>query len=101
MARSISNLVNNLSEGLHRSKCNLGHHDKKCKTCEIKYKYCDCFLEFTNFKDGLAVYKCLDSNKNCQTKFNEKLKERFFNTYKFYNHDKNKFILLLRKRFCP
>ena len=36
-------------------------------------------------------------NKNCQTKFDEKLKERFFNTYKFSNHDNNNFILLLRK----
>ena len=36
-------------------------------------------------------------NKNCQIKFDEKLKERFFNTYKFSNHDNNNFILLLRK----
>ena len=26
---------------------------KKCETCEIKYKYCDCFLEYTNFRDDL------------------------------------------------
>ena len=30
-------------------------------------------------------------------KFDKKLKERFFNTYQFSNHDKNKFILLLQK----
>ena len=36
-------------------------------------------------------------NKNCEIKFDEKLKERFFNTYKFSNHDNNNFILLLRK----
>ena len=24
---------------------------KKCETCGIKYKYCICFLEYTNFKD--------------------------------------------------
>ena len=40
-------------------------------------------------------------NKNCQTKFDEKLKERFFNAYKFSNHDNNKFILLLRKSVYP
>ena len=39
-------------------------------------------------------------NKNSQRKFDEKLKERFFNTYKFYN-DNNKFILLLRKGVYP
>ena len=36
-------------------------------------------------------------NKNYQNKFDEKLKERFFNTYKFSNHDKNQFILFMRK----
>ena len=32
---------------------------------------------------------------------NEKLKERFFNTYRFSNHDKNKLILLLQKGVYP
>ena len=36
-------------------------------------------------------------NKHYQHYFNEKLKEQFFNTYKFSNHDNNKFILLWRK----
>ena len=39
------------------------------------------------------------SNKNY--KYDEKLKERFFNTYKFSNHYSNKFILLLRKYIYP
>ena len=26
---------------------------KKCETYGIKYKVCDCFLEYTNFKDDL------------------------------------------------
>ena len=41
------------------------------------------------------------SNKNYQHKFDEKLKEQFFNTYKFSNHSNNKFILLLRKVVYP
>ena len=49
-----------------------------CETCRIKYKYCDCFLEYINFKDDLIEYKCLCCNKNYQQKFDEKLKERFF-----------------------
>ena len=53
MASSLSNLVNNLSEGLHGIKCKLGHDDKQCDTCGIKCKYCNCFLEYTNFKDDL------------------------------------------------
>ena len=42
-------------------------------------------------------YKCLCCNKNYQHKFNEKLKEKSLNTYKFFNHNNNKFILSLRK----
>ena len=53
MANSFLNLVNNLSEGLHWIRCKLGYDDKKCETCGIKYKYCDCFLEYKNFKDNL------------------------------------------------
>ena len=30
-ANSLSNLVNNLSEGIHRIKCKFGHDDKKCE----------------------------------------------------------------------
>ena len=36
MARSLSNLVNNLFEGIQRIKCTYGHDDKKCETCGIK-----------------------------------------------------------------
>ena len=55
---SLSNLVYNLSEGLHRIKCKLGHDDKKCETCRIKCKYYGCFFEYANFKDDLIEYKC-------------------------------------------
>ena len=57
LATSLSNLVNNLSEGIHKIKCKYGHHDKKCK-------YWECFLEYINFKDDLVEYKCLCCNKN-------------------------------------
>ena len=78
MVSLLSNLVNNLSGGIHRIKCKFGHDDRKCETCGIKYKYCDCFLEYTHFKDDLIEYKCLCSNKNYQQKFDENLKDRFF-----------------------
>ena len=51
----------------------------KLKNCGTKYKYCDCFLRYTNFKLDLIEYKCLVCNRNCQTNSDEKLKERFFN----------------------
>ena len=64
MASSLSNLVKNLTEGVNRIKCKFGHHDKKFETCGIKFKYCDCFLEYINFKDDLIEYKCLCCNNN-------------------------------------
>ena len=72
-----SDLANNFSLGIQIIKCKYGHDGKKCQTCRIKYKYCNCFLEYTNFKDDLIEYKCLCCNKD---QHGEKLKERFFNT---------------------
>ena len=46
-------------------------------------------------------YNYLFCNKSFQQKFDEKLKEGFFNIYKFSNHDNNKFILMLRKGVYP
>ena len=94
MVRSFWNLINNFSEGIHRD-------DKKCKTCRIKYKYWDSFLEYTNFTGDLIKYKCLFCNNSYQLKFDEEFKERFFNTYKFSNHDSNNFILFLQKKVYP
>ena len=53
-ASLFSNIAINFSEGIHKIKCIFRHDDKKCETCGIKYKYCDCFLEYTNFKDDLT-----------------------------------------------
>ena len=101
MASSLSNLVNNISGEIHRITCKFGHDDKKCETCRIKFKYCDSFLEYVNVKCDLIERKCLFCNKSYQRKFNRKLKEQFFKTNKFSNHDNNKFILLLRKAVYP
>ena len=97
----LSNLADNLSEGIHRIKCKYGCNYKKYQSCGITYEVCNCFLEYTNFKDDLTECKCLCCNKNYQRKFHEKLKKQFFNTYKFSNHGNNKFALLLRKDGNP
>ena len=100
MTSSLSNLVNNLSEGIHKIKCKFGHDDKKWETCGITYEVCDCFLEYTSFKDDLIEYKCLWHNKNYQQKFDKKLIESQRNDFlkeEFSNHDNNKLVLLLRK----
>ena len=101
MASLLSNLVNNVSEGIHKIKCKFVHEDKKCETRRNKYNYLDCFVEYTNFKDDLTECICLGCNKNYENKFNKKLKERFFNTNKFSNQDNNKLIPLLSKRVHP
>ena len=77
---SLSNLVNNLAEGIHKIKC----------------KDCVCFLEYESVKDNLIKYKCLSCNIDYSNKIDEELKKRFKNTFKFSNND-IKFILLLRK----
>ena len=81
MANLLSNLVNNLSGRVHRINCKFRHDDKKCEACGIKYKYCNCLLEYINFQDDLIEHKCLCCNKNYQHKFDKKLRERFFSTY--------------------
>ena len=75
---------------------------KNVKTYGIKYKYCNCFHEYRNFRDDLIEYKCLCcSNKNYQQKIDDKIKKKFVNAWKFSNHDNNKFNLLLQKGVHP
>ena len=38
---------------MHKIKFEYGHDNERCKTCGIKYKDCDCFLEYAVFKDNL------------------------------------------------
>ena len=84
MPSSLSNLVDNLTERIHETKC----------------KDCDCFLEYESVKDNLIKYKCLPCNKNYSNKLDEKLKNLFKNTIKFSKNDINKLTLLLRKGVC-
>ena len=95
MASPLLNLVKNLSE--ENCTCKYGHNGRQCETYGIKYKYYDYFLEYANFKDDLIEYKCLCCNKNYQHKFDEKLKERIFKTYKLSNNGNNRFILFMQK----
>ena len=83
MLTSLSKLVDNLAEGIHKIKC----------------KDCDCFLEYESVKDNLIKYKCLSCNKNYSSIIDKEFKNRF-KRFKFSNNDINKFILLLRKGVC-
>ena len=85
MATSLSNLVENLTEGIHKTKC----------------KDCDCFFKYDSVKENSIKYKCLSCNKCYSNKIDDESKKRFKNTFKIPNNDINKFILLLRKGFYP
>ena len=52
---SLSNLINNLAEGIHRIKCKYRQVNKKCETCRVTYKNYGCFSEYTDFKDYLKI----------------------------------------------
>ena len=80
MPCSLSNVIHNLDEGIHKIKCKYGHDNKNCETCGIKCKDCVCFLEYINFQGSLIEYKFLCCNNNHQKKLNESLKKRLGNT---------------------
>ena len=85
MSSSLSNLVDNLSEGLHNNRC------IDCKSC----------LDYMTTKDEQLLFRCFECKKNYKKDFNKELIERFANIYEFCNGDINKFILLLRKGVYP
>ena len=85
MSTSLSNLVDNLSEGFHNDKCT------NCKSC----------LDYMTIKDEQLIFRCFRCKKYYEKDFNKELTQRFANIYEFCNGDLNKFILLLRKGVYP
>ena len=77
MASSLSNLVDNLREGIYKIKC----------------KNCDCFLEYESVKDNLIKYKCLSYNKNYSNKFDGKLTSDLRTHFSFL-------LMILINLFC-
>ena len=82
---SLSNLVDNLSEGLHSDKCT------DCKSC----------LDYMITKDDQLIFRCFECKKNYKKDFNKELIKRFANIFEFCNEEVTKFILLLRKGVYP
>ena len=78
---SLSNLVGNLTEGIHKIKC----------------KNCRCFLEYESVKYNLIKYEWLPCNKDYSNKLDEEWTKKFKNTFKISNNDIGKFIFLFRK----
>ena len=85
MASSLSNRVDNLTEGI-----------------KIKFKDCDCLFQYESVKENLIKYKCLPCNESYSNKLDEELKKEFKNTFKFSKDGVNKSIFfLLRKGVYP
>ena len=86
MAMPLSKLIDNLSEGIHNSKC------VDCKSC----------LDYVrSTKNEKLILKCFNCEQYYRKKFNRELIKRFASTYEFCNKDLNEFILLLRKGVYP
>ena len=85
MLSSLSNLVDNLSEGLHSDKCT------DCKSC----------LDYMSIKDNQLTFRCFECKKNYKKDFNKELIRKFASIYEFCNEDINTFIFLLRKGIYP
>ena len=81
MSSSLSNLVDNLSEGLHCDKC-------------IGCKYC---REYMSVKDDQLIFRCFECKTNYKKDFNRELLKKFANIFEFCNEGINKFALLLKK----
>ena len=86
MATSLSKLVDNLTEGIHNTKC------LDCNSC-LDYVWIT--------KNEKLLLKCFNCDIYYKKKFNKDLIRKFKNTYSFCNNDLNKFILLLRKGVYP
>ena len=85
MAKSLSKLVDNLTENIHNDNC-------------IK---CMSNLYFVNVINETLTFECEDCKKEYKKDLNNKLKERFSNVHEFCGYDMNKFITLLRKGVYP
>ena len=85
MSSSLSNLVDNLSEGLYSDK------DTDGKSC----------LDYMITKDDQLIFRCFECEKNYKKDFNNELIKGFANIHEFCNDDINKFVLLLRKGVYP
>ena len=87
MSTSLSNLVDNLSDGIH--------NDGKCTNCSSSL---ECI---STRKNGKLLFECFDCKRRYLRKFSKKLTTKFNTTYRFCDGDIDKLMLLLRKGVYP
>ena len=85
MSTLLSNLVDNVSDRIHKYKC----------------KYCKSKLSYMSVKDNQLIFQCFACKTNYEKEFDMEFIKMFSNMYQFCKGDINKFVLLLRKSNCP
>ena len=85
MSASLSDFVDNLSNGLHNNKCT------NCKS----------YLDYMISKDDILIFKYFKCKRNYKINFDRELINRFSSIYDFCKRDINKLTLLLRKGVYP
>ena len=78
MSSSLSNLVDNLSEGIHNYKC-------------TNFRS---YLDYMITKGNQLIFRCFECQSNYKENFNKYLIKRFASIYEFCNRNINKFLLL-------
>ena len=56
MTSSLSNHVNNLPKGIHKTEWKHGYLNKKCRLCEIKYKDCECVNKVIRWFNSIQMF---------------------------------------------
>ena len=62
MARSLSNVADNLVQGFDKFKCRYGHDNKKCQTCGINTKIVSVVLNAQTFEMKHAIFHSKEFN---------------------------------------
>ena len=89
------NLVDNLSEGIHKINHNYEHNMKNCKTFGFKYKYCEYRLGYTNGKNNLIERTACVARKITR-KLLIKILNRYFLIYTNFQDINNLFYCCAR-----
>ena len=76
MSSSLLSLVGNLAKGLHKGK----------------RKNCKADLEYMTVNGGALVFKCVNCKKNYDEEFDEHLRKRLENNYRFCDGDTKNFV---------
>ena len=91
MVSLLSNLVDNLTEGILKIKCEYGHGIKEWEISGIKYNDCEFSRVYTNVKDDLTKYKWLRCIcTSFQQKNKSKKKTKIFSLFMIYISKINK-----------